>query len=215
MDSFQNLDLQNKLRSTNFILIVIISFLDASLIYILSYINLKFQMNIITEFLQNISQQPLGYLVLCSFYLLGAFPSGYFVAKLYGNTNITKVGSRSSGSTNVTRNINRDAGFITFGLDISKCFLALWLVDLIVEVDHLFWLQIASFLVLLGHSKSIFLKFRGGKGVACSFAIWYYLSLPTGLIVSVVWFLFYPLEKNSKPSEHCYSLAYSNTSLVF
>ena len=145
--------------------------------------------------MQNISQQPLGYLVLCLFYFLGAFPSGYFVAKLYGNTNITKVGSRSSGSTNVTRNINRDAGFITFGLDISKCFLALWLVDLIVEVDHLFWLQIASFLVLLGHSKSIFLKFRGGKGVACSFAIWYYLSLPTGLIVSVVWFLFYLWKK--------------------
>ena len=145
--------------------------------------------------MQNISQQPLGYLVLCSFYLLGAFPSGYFVAKLYGNTNITKVGSRSSGSTNVTRNINRDAGFITFGLDISKCLLALWLVDLIVEADYLFWLQIAAFLVLLGHSKSIFLKFRGGKGVACSFAIWYYLSLPTGLIISIVWVLLYRWKK--------------------
>ena len=152
-------------------------------------------MNILTDFLQNISQQPFGYLVLCSFYLLGAFPSGYFVAKLYGNTNITKVGSFSSGSTNVVRNINRDAGFITFGLDISKCFLVLWLVDFIVEANHIFWMQIAAFLLLLGHSKSIFLKFRGGKGVACSFAIWYYISLPTGLIVSVVWVLFYLWKK--------------------
>ena len=145
--------------------------------------------------LTSLIAQPTNYLFVCVFYLLGAFPSGYFVAKFYTNANITKLGSFSSGSTNVTRSVNREAGLITFGLDISKCFLALWLVDFIVEVDHLFWLQIASFLVLLGHSKSIFLKFRGGKGVACNFAIWYYLSLPTGLIVSVVWFLFYRWKK--------------------
>ena len=118
-------------------------------------------MDTLIIFWQNISEQPLGYLVLCLFYLLGAFPSGYFVAKFYTDANITKLGSFSSGSTNVTRSINREAGLITFGLDISKCFLALWLVDFMVEANHLFWLQIAAFLVLLGHSKSIFLKFRG------------------------------------------------------
>ncbi len=152
-------------------------------------------MNIFTILWQTIFTQPLWYLVLCLFYLLGTFPSGYFVAKFYGNIDITKVGSFSSGSTNVARNINRGAGLITFVLDISKCFLALWSVDFIVEANHLFWLQIAAFLVLLGHSKSVFLKFRGGKGVACSFAIWYYLSLPTGVIASVVWFLFYRWKK--------------------
>ena len=64
------------------------------------------------------------------------------------------------------------------------------------SIKKIFICRIAAFsTVLLGLSKSIFLKFRGGKGVACNFAIWYYLSLPTGLIVSVVWFLFYRWKK--------------------
>ena len=86
--------------------------------------------------LTSLIAQPTNYLFVCVFYLLGAFPSGYFVAKFYTNANITKLGSFSSGSTNVTRSVNREAGLITFGLDISKCFLTLWLVDFIVEANH-------------------------------------------------------------------------------
>lgn len=85
-------------------------------------------------------------------YLIGTFPTGRVVASLY-KVDITKVGSKNIGATNVARTLGKGPGLLTLGIDISKGFLAAYLAG-----------DIGGFLAVLGHTFPPWLK--GGKGVA-------------------------------------------------
>jgi acyl phosphate:glycerol-3-phosphate acyltransferase len=113
-------------------------------------------------------------------YLVGAIPFGYFVAKAHG-VNILKEGSGNPGATNVKRVVGKRAGNTVFALDFLKGILATaWVLVLPIEGDQR--LLVAEIIglcaAILGHSFSIFLKGKGGKGVATTMG---------GLMVIMPW----------------------------
>ena len=102
------------------------------------------------------------YLILS--YLCGAIPFGYIVGKVFKHTDIRTVGSGNTGATNVYRT-NKALGILTLFLDMLKGFVPVYFVTLLNPTSS--WIVIAVALVtILGHIFTIFLNFKGGKGVA-------------------------------------------------
>ncbi|WP_034339838.1 glycerol-3-phosphate 1-O-acyltransferase PlsY [Deinococcus misasensis] len=104
-------------------------------------------------------------LVLLLSYLLGSIPIGLWIARLY-NIDITKVGSGNIGATNIQRNIGWGPALVVLAFDIFKGGLALYIGRQFGLTD--FYLAACALLAVLGHNYSLFLKFKGGKGVATS-----------------------------------------------
>jgi len=100
-------------------------------------------------------------------YLLGSLPFGYLVAKAHG-VDIFKVGSGNPGATNVKRTLGPKAGNTVLALDVLKGALAsAWPLLPMLETPHEVVLQLIGVVAaVLGHSFSVFTKFKGGKGVA-------------------------------------------------
>lgn len=103
------------------------------------------------------------YLILS--YLCGAIPFGYIVAKVFKNIDIRKQGSGNPGATNVYRTVSKPLGVLTLVLDILKGFLPVYFVTFINPTTN--WIVILVALVtIVGHVFTVFLNFKGGKGVA-------------------------------------------------
>ncbi len=103
------------------------------------------------------------YLILA--YLCGAIPFGYIIAKIFKHIDIRKQGSGNTGATNVYRTISKPLGILTLILDALKGFIPVYLVTLTNPSSY--WIVIAVALVtILGHIFTVFLNFKGGKGVA-------------------------------------------------
>lgn len=125
-------------------------------------------------------------------YLIGSIPFGYIITIFFSKENLHKVGSGSTGATNVTRVLGLKIGILVFLLDFSKAFLLI--IYLRLSNDILFLnnesipmiISTTAIALILGHSWPIFLKFKGGKGVAPgvgSFtAIAYEISIITMII---------------------------------
>ncbi|MCL1971544.1 MAG: glycerol-3-phosphate 1-O-acyltransferase PlsY [Endomicrobia bacterium] len=97
-------------------------------------------------------------------YFCGAIPFAYITAKIIGKVDIRTVGSGNPGATNVFRSVGKGAGIITFILDALKGFLPVWFAILI---DSSFSYSVAvAAAAMAGHMYTVFLKFKGGKGVA-------------------------------------------------
>ena len=101
-------------------------------------------------------------------YLLGSFPAGYLVARLWG-VNVLEQGSGRTGGTNVFRAAGVLPALLTGALDVGKGTLAVWLAGRLVPGDAQATAQVlAGAAVILGHNHSVFLRFRGGAGVGTS-----------------------------------------------
>jgi len=101
--------------------------------------------------------------LICS-YLCGAIPFAYIIAKLFKKIDIRKCGSGNPGATNVFREVSKPLGVLTFLLDALKGFIPVYFAFI---VNHSVYFVLAVALVtILGHVFTIFLKFKGGKGVA-------------------------------------------------
>ena len=98
-------------------------------------------------------------------YLLGSIPFGLILAKLFGGADVRKAGSGNIGATNVLRVAGPAAGVLTLLLDAGKGWFAVWLAGRVMHGEAGF-MVVAGFFALLGHCFSVWLKFRGGKGVA-------------------------------------------------
>ena len=98
-------------------------------------------------------------------YLLGSIPFSYIIAKIFFKKDIRSMGSGNPGTTNVFRNFGAFAGCFCLFLDMAKGFVAVYLSDFFLGEKYSL---IALVFVALGHIFSIFLKFKGGKGVATS-----------------------------------------------
>ena len=85
------------------------------------------------------------------------------------------MGSGNIGATNVHRSVGRKAGVIVLFLDLMKGFFAVWLSAVFTQADPLA-LALAAVAVMLGHCYPIFLRFKGGKGVACFFGAFIYAA---------------------------------------
>jgi acyl phosphate:glycerol-3-phosphate acyltransferase len=103
-------------------------------------------------------------------YLLGSIPFGLLLAKLFGGGDVRKAGSGNIGATNVARVVGPLAGILTLVFDTAKGAAAVWLAGRFTN-ESATWMMIAGFVVLLGHCFPVWLKFKGGKGVATALGV--------------------------------------------
>lgn len=134
-------------------------------------------------------------LLLVAAYLLGSIPCSLLVAYAVGAGDIRKVGSGNPGATNVTRIAGRKAGFLAFMLDAGKGLLAVYLAQELGMTRFIEFLAAAA--AVLGHIFPIWLKFKGGKGVATTFAVLLILDWQTALLAMGVWLAVYLLLRIS------------------
>ena len=120
-------------------------------------------------------------------YIIGAIPTGYLIVKTKTGDDIRTIGSGSTGATNVKRVLGKKWFFITLLLDAFKGALPVILAKLFVTVGVSFGLApvIAAIAVIIGHSKSCFLGFKGGKSVASGTIL--ALNWMVGAIIAVIW----------------------------
>ncbi|MCL5071415.1 MAG: glycerol-3-phosphate 1-O-acyltransferase PlsY [Actinobacteria bacterium] len=101
-------------------------------------------------------------------YLFGSIPVGYILYRVKTGGDIRKQGSGNVGGTNVTRTVGATAGVITIIIDVLKGFLPIMAVYFLFP-DDLILVAITASAVVLGHDYSIYLNFKGGKGISTSF----------------------------------------------
>lgn len=115
------------------------------------------------------------YLIPVAAYLLGSIPFGLISARLFGRTDVRKAGSGNIGATNVARVVGPLAGILTLALDIAKGAAAVFLAQRLSN-DSANWMMIAALAALVGHCFPMWLKFKGGKGVATAAGVFLMLS---------------------------------------
>jgi len=119
-------------------------------------------------------------------YILGSIPFGLVMAKLFGLGDIRQIGSGNIGATNVLRTGNKLAAFLTLVLDAGKGAIA------VVIARALFGegaAGVAGLFAVLGHLFPLFLRFKGGKGVATFLGTLLALSFPAGLAACATWLI--------------------------
>lgn len=112
-------------------------------------------------------------------YLIGCFSSAYFLGKMYKDIDIRNHGSGNLGTTNVLRTMGPKLGILTLVLDVLKGVLATLIGSAILGTEGAL---ISAIAVVLGHNFPVFLKFKGGKGVATSIGVLLVLSWQTALV---------------------------------
>ena len=129
-------------------------------------------------------------------YLMGSIPFGLILTKLFLKKDIREIGSGNIGATNVLRTGNKIIGYTTLILDILKA------VTPVIYVKFNFpeFLYIASLCSFLGHVFPIWLKFKGGKGVATYLGILFAINIYFGLIFITTWLITFALSKFSSLS---------------
>ncbi len=130
----------------------------------------------------------LGITVICA-YLIGSIPTGYLIVKAKTGQDIRTVGSGSTGATNVKRVLGKNYFFLVMLLDALKGALPVLLAENFISAGSSLGLApvLAAIAVIIGHSKSIFLGFRGGKSVASGVGTILALNLMTGIVIALVW----------------------------
>lgn len=127
--------------------------------------------------------------VIISAYIIGSIPTGYIIVKLFTGQDIRTIGSGSTGATNVKRVMGKKWFFITLLLDAFKGALPVVLAALFAKSFTGIGLLpvLAAVAVILGHSKSVFLNFTGGKSVASGVGTILALNWQVGLIIAAIW----------------------------
>src|ERR1044071_9476612 len=121
-------------------------------------------------------------------YLLGSIPFGYLLVKYVftSGEDVRKVGSGGIGATNVTRRAGMAAGLLTYVFDVAKGLVAVMLMR-VVAVDNYAWIGAAAIAAIVGHILPIFLKFKGGKGVATGVGVYLALAPYAVLTTLLLW----------------------------
>ena len=126
-------------------------------------------------------------------YLAGSIPFGLILTKIFLNKDIREIGSGNIGATNVLRTGNKLIGYLTLVLDILKAVIPVLYVKLNFP-DLVYLVALSAF---LGHVFPIWLKFRGGKGVATYVGILFSLNIFLGLIFCICWLIIFFISKFS------------------
>jgi len=143
------------------------------------------------------------FLIILVSYLFGSIPFGLLLTKIFLKKDIREIGSGNIGATNVLRSGNKILGYSTLVLDILKAVLPILYVKFFMN-DYLY---ISALSIFIGHVFPIWLKFKGGKGVASYLGILCCLDIYTALIFGVVWISIFMLFKFSSLSSLLASLS--------
>ena len=142
------------------------------------------------------------FVIILVSYLFGSIPFGLLLTKIFLKKDIREIGSGNIGATNVLRSGNKILGYSTLVLDILKAVLPILYVKFFMN-DYLY---ISALSIFIGHVFPIWLKFKGGKGVASYLGILCCLDIFTALIFGVVWISIFILFKFSSLSSLLASL---------
>jgi len=137
-----------------------------------------------------------GFYALALGYLLGSVPFGLILTNVFGDGNLREIGSGNIGATNVLRTGNKGLAAATLLLDGAKGFLAVWLAWRLFAAAA----PLAGLGAVLGHCFPVWLKFRGGKGVATTLGVSLALAWPVGLAYAAVWLVMLALTRISSLS---------------
>ena len=131
-----------------------------------------------------------------SAYLIGSFPTSFIFAKLLKGIDIREVGSKNAGATNVVRTVGKFPGLLTLIIDVAKGVVAVTLVadyfySFDIPLDYDFYRGLMALIVVCGHIWSVFLRFRGGKGVATTLGAGAAIAVPVLLPTIGIWVMIF------------------------
>ena len=129
-------------------------------------------------------------------YLMGSVPFGFILTKIFLKKDIREIGSGNIGATNALRTGNKTIGYSTLVLDILKAVVPV----IYVKIFYQDFLYIASLCAFVGHVFPIWLKFKGGKGVATYVGILFAINIYFGIIFIISWFVAFFISKYSSLS---------------
>ena len=129
-------------------------------------------------------------------YLFGSIPFGFILTKIFLKKDIRNIGSGNIGATNALRSGNKLIGYSTLLLDIIKAIFPV----LYIKFNYPDLVYISALSVFLGHVFPVWLKFKGGKGVATYVGIIFSLNIIYVLIFGITWILVFLISKYSSLS---------------
>ena len=129
-------------------------------------------------------------------YLIGSIPFGFILTKIFLKKDIRDIGSGNIGATISLRTGNKSLGYGTLFLDVIKAVIPV----IYVKLNYSDYIFIASLCTFLGHIFPIWLKFKGGKGVATYVGILFSINLTIGFVFLGVWFFTFLISKYSSLS---------------
>ena len=129
-------------------------------------------------------------------YLMGSIPFGFILTKIILKKDIREIGSGNIGATNVLRTGSKSIGYVTLILDILKAITPI----IYVKLNFPEFLYVASLCAFLGHVFPVWLKFKGGKGVATYVGILFALNIEYGFVFTSVWLVTFVVSKFSSLS---------------
>ena len=151
------------------------------------------------------------FLILFISYLIGSIPFGFLLTKIFLKKDIREIGSGNIGATNALRTGNKLIGYSTLVLDIGKAVILL----LIIKFNFSEYLFISSIAIFLGHVFPIWLKFKGGKGVATYVGILFCTNIYLAAIFIIAWFVVFIISKYSSLASMVSSLLVPLSSYFF
>ena len=151
------------------------------------------------------------FLILSISYFIGSIPFGFLLTKIFLKKDIREIGSGNIGATNALRTGNKLIGYSTLALDIGKAVILL----LIIKFNFSEYLFISSIAIFLGHVFPIWLKFKGGKGVATYVGILFCINIYLAVIFIIAWFFVFIISKYSSLASMVASLLVPLSSYFF
>ncbi|NDV56788.1 glycerol-3-phosphate 1-O-acyltransferase PlsY [Bacteroides sp. 519] len=146
-------------------------------------------------------------------YLIGSFSSAFWFGKWFKNIDIRQFGSKNAGATNACRIVGFKIGILAFTLDAMKSFIAVQLIyfvpNIIIDSEAYFQIKILfGICAVVGHIFPIYSSFKGGKGVASMFGIFFGLTPFMGLIAFAVFIILIFLTRIISLSSICSAIVY-------
>ena len=132
-------------------------------------------------------------LVISVSYLMGSIPFGLILTKIFLKKDIREIGSGNIGATNVLRTGNKTIGYLTLILDVIKAVIPV----LYIKIKFPELIYISSLLVFIGHVFPVWLKFKGGKGVATYVGILFSINYILGIVFVFSWLIIFFISKYS------------------
>ena len=129
-------------------------------------------------------------------YLMGSIPFGFILTKIFLKKDIRNIGSGNIGATNALRTGNKLIGYSTLVLDVAKAIIPV----IFVKINYPDLIYIASLSAFLGHVFPVWLKFKGGKGVATYVGILFSINFLLGIIFVASWSIIFLIFRYSSLS---------------
>ena len=157
-------------------------------------------------------------IVAITSYLMGSIPFGFILTKIFLKKDIRGIGSGNIGATNALRTGNKTLGYGTLLLDVLKAIIPV----IYIKLNYPDYIFITSIFVFIGHVFPLWLKFKGGKGVAPYVGILFSINLIYGIVFVSIWIITFLISKYSSLASliasftiPIYLLFFNNENLIF